>query len=142
MNKFKVIGLALMAALCAGLAQAEDVPVPGDITAGKALYNRYCTACHGETADGDGAMRPVLVIRPANLRRLAAENDGVFPLRDVIWRIDGRDPVLSHGSMMPVYGEVFGAGPPETLRTAAGQPIMTTEPMADLVAYLRSLQDD
>ncbi len=134
--------LALMGAIVASAAQADDVTTPGDVTAGKALYTRYCVACHGDGADGDGAMRPVLVIRPADLRQLEAKNDGVFPLRDVIWRIDGRDPVLSHGSMMPVYGEVFGAGPPETLRTASGQPVMTTEPMADLVAYLRSLQQD
>ncbi len=133
-------GAALVALGMGMAAQADDLPTPGDAEAGKALFARYCTACHGEDADGDGPMRPVLVIGPTDLRRLAVENDGVFPLRRVIWRIDGRDPVLSHGSMMPVYGEVFGAGPPETLRAATGQPIMTTEPMADLVAYLRGLQ--
>lgn len=137
-GKFTYASLAVLGAGIA--AQADDLPTPGDAEAGKALYARYCTACHGENADGDGPMRPVLVIRPADLRRLAVENDGVFPLRRVIWRIDGRDPVLSHGSMMPVYGEVFGAGPPETLRASTGQPIMTTEPMADLVAYLRAFQ--
>lgn len=130
----------LAATLFGGIAAAETSTEAADAAAGKALYVRYCTSCHGQAADGDGPMRPVLVIRPADLRHLSAGNDGVFPLQRVIWRIDGRDPVLSHGSMMPVYGEVFGAGPPETLRAQDGRLIETTEPMADLIAYLRGLQ--
>ncbi|WP_135501909.1 c-type cytochrome [Roseovarius aestuariivivens] len=140
MKYLKVLALAFTAGLVGNLATADNIPEPGDSEAGKALYARYCVACHGEQADGNGAMRPVLVIAPVDLRRLAADNGGDFPLKRVVWRIDGRDPVLSHGSMMPVYGEVFAAGPPETLRTSAGQPLMTTEPMADLVAFLRDIQ--
>ncbi len=65
----------------------------------------------------------------------SVNNGGEFPLIRVIKRIDGRDPLVSHGSPMPVYGDFF-EGQDVSLKTAAGQPILTSRP----VAYLGSLQ--
>ncbi len=110
-----------------------------DIEEGKNLYLTYCATCHGLDADGKGPMGPALVLQPTNLTRLKMENEGVFPLVRVVRRIDGRDPLVSHGSPMPVFGDYF-EGRNIALRTPSGQSIMTSTPVADLVAWLETVQ--
>jgi mono/diheme cytochrome c family protein len=124
-----------------GLAHAEGDVVQGDAMAGEALYQAHCAVCHGLEARGDGPMAPVLLVQPADLRALVARHGGVFPLERVAARIDGRDPLVSHGSDMPVYGRFFEEGRDVALRTEAGQPLLTSQPIADLVAWLRTIQD-
>ena len=112
-----------------------------DAAQGEALFGFYCATCHGNSATGNGPMSPSLVVAPVNLTRLAAENGGVFPTSRVIMRIDGRDPLISHGSMMPVYGDFF-AGSDVATKAETGQPIMTSQPIVDLLAYLQGLQQE
>lgn len=112
-----------------------------DMVQGEALYRYYCATCHGNGAGGNGPMSPSLVVAPADLTRLSADNDGVFPIQRVIMRIDGRDPLVSHGSMMPVYGDFF-AGSDVAVKAETGQPIMTSQPIVDLLAYLQTLQQE
>ena len=85
-------------------------------------------------------MASVLLIQPSDLTELKAGNEGTFPLLRVVRRIDGRDPLVSHGSPMPVYGDFF-EGDDTALKTASGQPLMTSRAIADLVAYLEELQE-
>lgn len=123
-------------------ALAATVALPAaaqDTRPGEELYLRYCATCHGLDATGHGPMRPVLTVQPVDLTRLTVENAGEFPLVRVIKRIDGRDPLVSHGSPMPVYGPLF-EGQDTSLKTKAGQPILTSQPVAELVAYIQSLQ--
>lgn len=108
---------------------------------GEQLYARYCSACHGETGAGDGPLTRVLTPPPPSIRQLASQNDGTFPRRRVVWRIDGRDPIAAHGNEMPVYGELL-AGRALDIRDETGELLHSTQPMADLLAYLESLQDD
>lgn len=110
-----------------------------DVEAGAELYQHYCATCHGLDATGHGPMAGVLVIQPTNLKTLA-DADGVFPTARVVARIDGRDPLVSHGSPMPVYGPFF-EGNDTAIKTPAGQPILTSKPIVDLVAYLKTLQE-
>ncbi len=110
-----------------------------DAQQGGAIYERYCISCHGIEATGNGPMISVLTLQPADLTRLSADNDGKFPLIRVVKRIDGRDPLVSHGSPMPIYGDFFEARD-ATMKTDSGQPIMTSQPVVDLVAYLKTLQ--
>ena len=56
-------------------------------------------------------------------------------------RIDGRDPLVSHGSDMPVYGDLFSVVDMVPLKTEAGQPVLMAPSVADLVVYLQSLQN-
>lgn len=109
-----------------------------DAEAGKDLYLHHCATCHGLDATGHGPMAGVLLMKPANLKALSGE-DGQFPTERVVKRIDGRDPLVSHGSPMPVYGPYF-EGNDTAIKTPAGQPILTSKPIADLVAYLETLQ--
>lgn len=112
-----------------------------DAMQGEALYGFYCATCHGNSATGNGPMSPSLVVAPADLTTLAARNGDVFPTSRVIMRIDGRDPLVSHGSMMPVYGDFF-AGSDVATKAETGQPIMTSQPIVDLLAYLQGLQQE
>jgi mono/diheme cytochrome c family protein len=116
-----------------GTAAAQDARI------GARLYARYCSACHGETGAGDGPMTRVLTVAPPDLTQLAARNTGVFPRRRVMWRIDGRDPILAHGNEMPVYGELL-AGDRLDIRDESGEVLHSTQPMADLLAFLEGLQ--
>lgn len=110
-----------------------------DIHAGTQTYERYCAACHGLDGTGQGPMRAVLTLMPSDLTALKATNNGQFPIERVVRRIDGRDPLVSHGSPMPVYGSFF-EDRDVGLKTEQGQTILTSQPVVDLVAYLESLQ--
>lgn len=117
-----------------GAASAQDE------REGAQIYTEHCATCHGIDGMGDGPMAGVLMIKPADLTLLQANNDDVFPTERVVRRIDGRDPLVSHGSPMPVYGFFF-EGKDVAVKAPSGQPILTSEPIVDLLSYLQSLQN-
>lgn len=129
-----VYAAALVATMTAAPAIAQD------IAEGQSLFQTYCATCHGLDAGGNGPMGPALLLRPTDLTQLQSENQGAFPLLRVIRRIDGRDPLVGHGSPMPVFGTFF-EGQDVALKTEAGQPVLTSQPVADIVAWLRSVQN-
>ena len=122
------------------VALASQIGWAQDVETGEDLYMHYCATCHGIDATGQGPMAGVLLIQPTDLKSLVSE-DGVFPTARVVARIDGRDPLVSHGSPMPVYGPYF-EGQDTAIKTHEGQPILTSQPIVDLVAYLKTLQKD
>lgn len=129
------IHLAITLAIVAAPAMAQD-PVEG-----AALFQGFCAACHGHDARGDGPMAAILEVLPADLTALSAENGGTFPAARVAQRIDGRDPLLAHGGPMPLFGEFFAADPDAMTKTEAGQPMLTSRPIADLIAWLETIQE-
>ncbi|TCO69428.1 hypothetical protein EV655_11559 [Rhodovulum euryhalinum] len=68
---------------------------------------RACASCHGESGLGQGPIAEFLTIPVPGLNRLSAENDGAFPMLQVIQIIDGRTGVRSHGEPMPIWGDLF-----------------------------------
>lgn len=122
------------AAFIAGPAPAQDAAT------GEAIFLRHCATCHGIDADGNGPMAPALVLQPPDLTALSARNGGRFPYARVIARIDGRDPLVAHGSPMPVYGDFFD-GANATIKDEAGRPILTSVPVVDLISWLETVQD-
>lgn len=129
----RLIALALVC-LTPFAAAAQDVEEGAD------LFSRYCAACHGTHAQGAGPMASIMIIPPTDLTALSAENGGVFPRIRTIARIDGRDPLIAHGSPMPIFGDFF-AGKGETIRGEDGVLIMTSKPVIDLLGYLESVQE-
>ncbi|WP_227446663.1 cytochrome c [Cognatishimia sp. F0-27] len=107
---------------------------------GEALFERHCASCHGAAAEGDGPLSGALLITPPDLTALSARNDGIFPMQRVIERIDGQDPLASHGSPMPVFGPFFQGVMDVPMKADSGQPVLVSQPIADIVAYLRSIQ--
>ena len=130
-----VLRLALVTVLTAGPVLAQDV------ARGAEYYFTYCASCHGDDADGGGPMSEILNVVPPDLTALQSQNDGVFPTQRVVFRIDGRDPLLAHGGPMPIYGDIF-----ETMmapmKAETGQPILAGQGIADLIAYIETLQTD
>ncbi|ROT96298.1 c-type cytochrome [Histidinibacterium lentulum] len=126
----RIIALALAALPVAAAAQEDAAE----------LYAQHCAYCHGADATGDGPLAPALILQPPDLTRLSARNEGVFPVERVVMRIDGREPLVSHGSPMPVYGPFFDRGRQAAIATASGQPILAAEAVVALTEYLRELQ--
>jgi len=95
-----VFGLAALAALPALLAaapaQAREDEVLRD---GRQAYQENCTACHGDSAKGDGPMAEILTIKPADLTEIAKKNGGVFPFWRVYGIIDNTIPMKGHAYM-------------------------------------------
>lgn len=111
-----------------------------DAGEGGALFQHHCAMCHGPEGRGNGPMAPELTIQPSDLATMTARNGGVFPMVRAAMRIDGRDPLVSHGSPMPVYG-AFLAGRDVILKAETGQPLLTSAPVADLIAWLQTIQE-
>ncbi len=107
---------------------------------GAQLYAQFCATCHGVAADGNGPMAPILLAPPPDLTGLSERAGGEFPTFAVVQRIDGRDPLLAHGGEMPLWGDVFDGDAVAALSSSAGQPILTSETIAEIVAYLRTVQ--
>jgi mono/diheme cytochrome c family protein len=109
-----VIGLVI----AAGAANAADYAA----MSGKDLYTRFCAACHGEDASGDGPVAKALAVEVPDLRMIARRNGGTFPREQVERIIDGRHILAAHGSRtMPVWGEDLSQleiGTPDTEKAA------------------------
>ena len=106
---------------------------------GEMLFLDYCATCHGVDAMGMGPMRPALTVPAPDLTLISERAGGSFPHFDVVSKIDGRHPLVSHGSDMPVWGPYF-EGDGGAVKTSAGQPILTSAPIAALVEWLESIQ--
>ncbi len=79
-----------------------------DGDAGKELYLKYCSSCHGRDGKGSGPVTPYLKIKVPDLTLLRKRNKGVYPFARVMSSIDGSRAVPGHGEpSMPVWGEVF-----------------------------------
>jgi len=108
----------------------------GDNDVGEQSFKAYCANCHGESATGDGPLSKLLTVDVADITQLTANNDGVFPMLDVIHVIDGRSGLRGHEGPMPVYGEYFSSddyGPYGSETVVRGR-------MLSIALYLESIQ--
>lgn len=129
-----------MAAVLLCLAAAPALAADPDPLAGGAFFGQYCAVCHGATGTGDGPMEEILTVKPADLTQLSATNGGIFPTFRVVRQIDGRDPLLSHGGAMPLFGEIFNF-PDASIASQSGQPILTSQAIVDIVGWLMTIQE-
>jgi mono/diheme cytochrome c family protein len=132
--------IRLIALACTGYLLAEAAPVSAaeSVEPPKAMYLRYCGACHGPDGKGDGIAGTFMRPKPSDLTRIAARNDGEFSFTRVMRYIDGTQDVRAHGSPdMPVWGEIFRRQADWSLARHAevqGTLMMITD-------YLRSIQE-
>lgn len=110
---FRVGQLAVGAVALFGMASvAVAEPVPPS----KQMYLKYCSACHGESGKGDGAVSHYLTVKATDLTQLARRDKGRFPFQTLVRVIDGRQSVRAHGDPeMPVWGDLFSAETPSTI---------------------------
>jgi mono/diheme cytochrome c family protein len=62
-----LVGLALVSWLTVTSLRGQSLPVAPSANQGKAIYDRYCAACHGATGRGDGPSGAALPIKPSSL---------------------------------------------------------------------------
>jgi mono/diheme cytochrome c family protein len=137
-----LIAIGALSAVClafgASCAHAEPPafdPVLAEM--GAEAFPRYCGSCHGAQARGDGPAADALIVRPADLTRIAARRGGEFPAGEIARFIDGRFAVAAHGSReMPIWGERFGEAIPDSGMAEE----VTRGRIAVLVEYLKSIQ--
>ena len=127
-----------MRALVIALLLAATPAMAQDAARGAALFERHCAVCHGAGLRGDGPMAEVLVVPPPDLTRIAERYNG-FPRVGIAWKIDGRDPLVSHGSDMPLFGFMFGEM--SQIMRDGSQTILTAPQVLDLVAFLEREQE-
>lgn len=140
LRRLMFVGLATAAlgfGWAAGTAWAAgDEPVDSP-SAGAVTYRTYCASCHGSDGRGEGYIAPTLRVKPTDLTRLAAENEGVFPEPSVREAIDGRSDVRAHGSReMPIWGDIFLWPEPDSPERREH----VRRKIGELVAYLKSIQ--
>lgn len=132
------IGIAAAALLgtAALTARAFEAVSLADYT-GEELFQRFCAACHGEMAHGDGPVARTLSVIVPDLT-LITRRYGEFPAARIRETIDGRGVmVAAHGTrVMPVWGYEFWVeeGADRTAQQEA------RETIDKLVEYLRSIQ--
>lgn len=135
LRSFLVMGGLALGLLPAPRGAAAETPAL--VEAGRELFARYCAACHGLNATGNGPVAPVLHVQPPNLTAIAERRGGVFPAGEVASVIDGRFEVAAHGTRaMPVWGRVLGE--PIAHGTTADE--VSRGRIDALVAYLQSIQ--
>jgi mono/diheme cytochrome c family protein len=134
MRRVLLVACATILRAAVGLAAgaAEDA------TEGRVLYTRYCGACHGVAADGNGPIASVLRRPPTDLRHLGARYGTPLASDEIARFIDGRTAVTAHGPReMPVWGERFAAPEPE----ATGRAPAIDARIRRVVNYLRTIQE-
>lgn len=129
-----LIASILLAMGYAGSGIAQDNQLGAD------SFRVACAVCHGSAGQGDGEFADVLAVRPPDLTKLSANNDGVFPYLKVFQTVDGRASIRAHGTpVMPIWGDTFtrqigqDAGP-------FGNELLVRARIVALVDYVESLQ--
>lgn len=133
---FFVAASAVTSLALGGQATAQDLEL------GREIYNDRCAVCHGETGAGDGMVGELFAQKPGDLRMLAKENGGVYPIGEVYQSIDGRRDIAGHGrSEMPVWGTYFMVEAIEDPTINEKNSRMVTEGrILSVVYYLQSIQ--
>jgi len=129
---WRMAWISIVALLTARAVMADET-----VAAGRTLYVRYCSACHGAAAEGDGMVGQLITPHPIDLTLLAERNGGTFPFDAVVESIDGRRTVRAHGAPnMPVWGEILSHQPTPEL---SGETVTRTKILA-ITSYLQSIQ--
>lgn len=127
--------LVLFLALAAGAVSAQD----NRTEEGQDLFLYFCAECHGKDGASVGPMAEMLAIRPPDLTGLTARNEGTFPTKFVAMQVDGRMAIDVH-SFMPIFGPSLDSDKHVAIALPSGQPMFVSQHLADLIAYLRTIQ--
>jgi hypothetical protein len=108
--------------------------------AGELLFEKNCVSCHGATGRGDGLRAAGLSTAPADLTRIAARRDGVWPMLEVMSILDGYLKATNPREDMPVFEEFLDT---DMVEFDTGNGLVTLVPikLVDIANYLESIQD-
>ena len=127
--------LCLLLLCAAGTVEAQAF----DEYSGAETFARFCASCHGAAGTGDGPVAAAIPIPVPDLTRLALRDGQGFSDEVLRKIIDGREPVVFHGTRyMPVWGYEFWVE--EGADAEASERVDTI--VRNLVDYIRSIQQD
>lgn len=109
-------------------------------SAGETEYMQACASCHGESGIGDGPLAELMTVPVPDLTTITQQNDGVFPMLEVIQVIDGRSGIRGHGYPMPVWGDRFDAEVGDSAGPYGSELVIRGRVLA-LATYLESIQE-
>lgn len=120
---------------------ARAIPTTDDnfplnyVPSGRAIFQQYCSSCHGALAKGDGPAAMVLTKMPPDLTRLARRHEGKFPGEYVRAVLEFGPGPSSHGSAeMPTWGPIFRYYDKQNER-------VVQQRIRNLTGYLASIQE-
>jgi hypothetical protein len=98
--------VVVMCLAIAGLgAVSVELGWAQDFESGQTEFLSACAGCHGPDGKGGGPASAKLKVKPADLTTLAARNGGIFPVKAVYEKIDGRAKSAGHrAGEMPIWG--------------------------------------
>ena len=120
-----LIGLLWAVPMRSVRAQGPDVGTEAQREAGKQLYGKYCSQCHGDKGDGEGYATPHLYPRPRNF------TSGKFKVR------------TTPNGALPTHQDlvnIIRRGMPYTSMPA--WPTLTDQDVANLAYYLTTFSPD
>lgn len=107
---------------------------------GELLFKRNCVSCHGVAGRGDGPLAAGLGTAPADLTKIAARRDGVWPMLEVMSILDGYLKTTNPREDMPVF-EGFLDDEMVEFETGNGVTTLVPTKLIEVVNYLETLQD-
>jgi hypothetical protein len=113
---------------------------PDSASSGRTAFINSCASCHGLTGRGDGPLAAELEVKPANLTKIAARRDGLWPMVEVMSIIDGYHRRTLTREKMPIFGDLAEG---KLVPFDAGDGRLTPTPvrLIALANYLESIQD-
>jgi mono/diheme cytochrome c family protein len=133
--RFGLVAFPAALALAGCIAETPADP------SGKALFQKFCAACHGAGGQGDGAAAAGLPKKPADLTGIAARNGGTFPAIRVMSTIDGYTRRRDGATVMPELGPVLQDSPVVLYDAGDGRATPTPSALVALAEYVRSIQE-
>ncbi len=130
-------GIALALPVLVACAPQQGPETSRD--AGRQLFETNCVACHGATGTGDGPAAPSLATAPADLTRIAARRNGVWPVLEVMSIIDGYTRTTTPREGMPIIGSL-SEGPSVAFDSGNGQVTQVPARLLAIADYLETLQ--
>ncbi len=114
-------------------------PTAETMAQGKADFMKHCAPCHSESGQGNGPELKIIPgIKPKDLTKIAAQNGGVFPYREVEDTIDGRKIIPSHKRFdMPFWGVNFQQPGQEFTAASEAKAKARIDALVDYVATLQ-----
>jgi len=124
--------------LCA-VALASEASAQSEEQDGRALFVAHCAVCHGMAGQGDGPLSRTLAKQPADLTKIAARREGVWPMLEVMAIVDGYTGLANHRENMPVIDDMV-EGPMVDFDTGNGLVTRVPARLVATVEYLERIQ--